>query len=87
MATAPQVVDSKLQKMARDHLWMHFSRMGSYGPEHEIPLITKADGAYVYDVSAFNNETTGVVTNPGLIRKDVAGESRWALQVGFRFEF
>jgi len=49
MATAPQVVDSELQKMAREHLWMHFSRMGAYGPEHEIPLITRADGAYVYD--------------------------------------
>jgi adenosylmethionine-8-amino-7-oxononanoate aminotransferase len=49
MATAPQAVDSKLQKMAREHLWMHFSRMGAYSPEHEIPLITRADGAYVYD--------------------------------------
>jgi adenosylmethionine-8-amino-7-oxononanoate aminotransferase len=49
MATAPQVVDSELQQLARKHLWMHFSRMGSYGPDHEIPLITKADGAYVYD--------------------------------------
>jgi adenosylmethionine-8-amino-7-oxononanoate aminotransferase len=49
MATAPQVVDSELQKLARKHLWMHFSRMGAYGPEHEIPLITRADGAYVYD--------------------------------------
>ena len=49
MATAPQVVDSELQKMARKHLWMHFSRMGAYSPEHEIPLITKADGCYVYD--------------------------------------
>src|SRR5215475_13462284 len=49
MATAPQVVDSELQQQAREHLWMHFSRMGSYGPDHEIPLITKAEGAYVYD--------------------------------------
>jgi adenosylmethionine-8-amino-7-oxononanoate aminotransferase len=49
MATAPQVVDSELQKMAREHLWMHFSRMGAYSPEHEIPLITRADGCYVYD--------------------------------------
>ncbi|MBN9624553.1 MAG: aspartate aminotransferase family protein [Actinobacteria bacterium] len=49
MATAPQVVGSELQEQARRHLWMHFSRMGSYGPDHEIPLITKADGAYVYD--------------------------------------
>ena len=49
MATAPQVVDSELQQLARKHLWMHFSRMGSYGPDHEIPLITKAEGAYVFD--------------------------------------
>src|ERR1700756_2960728 len=49
MATAPQVVDSELQQLARKHLWMHFSRMGAYGADHEIPLITKADGCYVYD--------------------------------------
>ncbi len=49
MATAPQVVDSELQKLAREHLWMHFSRMGAYDAEHEIPLITRADGCYVFD--------------------------------------
>src|SRR3954454_24545323 len=42
-------VDSGLQELARRHLWMHFSRMGSYGPDHEIPIITRADGCYVYD--------------------------------------
>ena len=50
MATAsqaPAVTD--LQKIAQRHLWMHFSRMGSYGPEHEIPIITRAEGCYVYD--------------------------------------
>ena len=45
------------------------------------------DGQYVYDVSNYVNESTGAVTNPTLIRKDVAGESRWSVQVGFRFEF
>ncbi len=49
MATAPQVVDSELQQLARKHLWMHFSRMGGYSADHEIPLITKADRCYVYD--------------------------------------
>ena len=44
MATAQQIADTELQQLARKHLWMHFSRMGSYGPDHEIPLITKADG-------------------------------------------
>ena len=46
-----------------------------------------ANGAYVYDVSNYVNDTTGVVNNPSLVRKDAVGESRWALQVGFRFEF
>src|SRR4249919_3572290 len=38
-----------LQEMARRHLWMHFSRMGGYGPEKEIPIIVRGDGCYVYD--------------------------------------
>jgi hypothetical protein len=46
-----------------------------------------ANGAYVYDVSNYVNDTTGVVNNPTLVRKDAAAESRWAIQVGFRFEF
>jgi adenosylmethionine-8-amino-7-oxononanoate aminotransferase len=37
------------QQLARRHLWLHFSRMGAYGPDHEIPIITRADGCYVYD--------------------------------------
>ncbi len=49
MATAPQAVETELQQLARRHLWMHFSRMGAYGPDHEIPIITRADGCYVYD--------------------------------------
>jgi adenosylmethionine-8-amino-7-oxononanoate aminotransferase len=49
MATASQQVDTELQQLARRHLWMHFSRMGAYGPDHEIPIITRADGCYVYD--------------------------------------
>jgi adenosylmethionine-8-amino-7-oxononanoate aminotransferase len=50
MATASQApAGTDLQQMARRHLWMHFSRMGGYGPEHEIPIITRAEGCYVYD--------------------------------------
>lgn len=45
------------------------------------------NGQYVYDVGNYVNEATGAVNNPTLVRKDVAGESRWGLQVGFRFEF
>ena len=50
MATASQApAGTDLQQMARRHLWMHFSRMGGYGPDHEIPIITRAEGCYVYD--------------------------------------
>ena len=38
-----------LQEQARRHLWMHFSRMGGYDDQHEIPIIARGDGAYVYD--------------------------------------
>src|SRR6188508_2215264 len=40
---------TSLQEMARRHLWMHFSRMGAYSDEHEIPIIVRGDGCYVYD--------------------------------------
>jgi adenosylmethionine-8-amino-7-oxononanoate aminotransferase len=38
----------RLQDLARKHLWMHFTRMGSYdhGP---VPIIARGDGCYVYD--------------------------------------
>jgi adenosylmethionine-8-amino-7-oxononanoate aminotransferase len=50
MATASQApAGTDLQQLARQHLWLHFSRMGAYGPDHEIPIITRADGCYVYD--------------------------------------
>jgi adenosylmethionine-8-amino-7-oxononanoate aminotransferase len=52
MAVASQPgpkVGSSLQELARRHLWMHFSRMGSYGDGHEIPIIVRGEGCYVYD--------------------------------------
>ncbi len=37
-----------LQQSARDHLWMHFTRMSSYN-DAEVPIIVKGEGAYIYD--------------------------------------
>jgi adenosylmethionine-8-amino-7-oxononanoate aminotransferase len=37
-----------LQEQAKRHLWMHFTRMSSY-EDHEIPIITRGEGCYVYD--------------------------------------
>jgi adenosylmethionine-8-amino-7-oxononanoate aminotransferase len=37
-----------LQQQAKQHLWMHFTRMGSYA-DHEVPVIVRGEGCYVYD--------------------------------------
>jgi adenosylmethionine-8-amino-7-oxononanoate aminotransferase len=37
-----------LQKSAREHLWMHFTRMSSYD-SIDVPVIVKGEGAYIYD--------------------------------------
>jgi len=45
----PQTTDqSELQELAKRHLWMHFTRMGTYA-DHELPVIVKGDGCYVWD--------------------------------------
>ncbi|MFN8160212.1 MAG: aspartate aminotransferase family protein [Solirubrobacterales bacterium] len=49
VAQKPGGTDTSMQELARRHLWMHFSRMGSYSPSHEIPIIERGEGCYVYD--------------------------------------
>jgi adenosylmethionine-8-amino-7-oxononanoate aminotransferase len=39
---------SDLQQQARDHLWLHFTRMAGY-LEGEIPIIVRGDGCYLED--------------------------------------
>ncbi len=38
-----------LQQQAKRHLWMHFTRMGSYEEGAEVPIIVRGEGCYVYD--------------------------------------
>ncbi len=45
----PAAAGADLQEIARRHLWLHFSRMGGYDADHEIPIIARGEGAYVYD--------------------------------------
>ena len=45
-ATAPETLD--LQRAARDHLWLHFTRMGGY-QDGEVPIIVRGDGCYLED--------------------------------------
>ncbi len=37
-----------LQERGRRHLWMHFTRLSAYA-DHEIPIIVRGEGCYVYD--------------------------------------
>ncbi|MGK5685229.1 aspartate aminotransferase family protein [Actinoplanes sp. URMC 104] len=38
----------KLSGAARDHLWMHFTRLSSY-KDADVPMIVRGDGCYVWD--------------------------------------
>jgi adenosylmethionine-8-amino-7-oxononanoate aminotransferase len=38
-----------LQAAGKRHLWMHFSRHGSYDDSHDIPIIVKGDGMHIWD--------------------------------------
>ena len=38
-----------LQRLARDHLWMHFTRMGGFGEGQDVPIIVRGDGCYLED--------------------------------------
>jgi adenosylmethionine-8-amino-7-oxononanoate aminotransferase len=49
MATVEGVATRDLQELARKHLWMHFTKMGAYGDGHEVPIIVRGEGCYVFD--------------------------------------
>jgi len=39
-----------LQQAARDHLWLHFTRMGGYS-KADVPIIVRGDGCYLEDAN------------------------------------
>ncbi|HEX6247234.1 MAG TPA: aspartate aminotransferase family protein [Nocardioidaceae bacterium] len=63
-----------LQKAARDHLWMHFTRHSSY--DHaDVPVIVRGEGAYIYDAKGnrYLDALGGLFVNQlGHGRKDIA---------------
>jgi adenosylmethionine-8-amino-7-oxononanoate aminotransferase len=48
--TATAAVGQDLQQLARDHLWLHFTRMGGYR-DGEVPIIVRGDGCYLEDAN------------------------------------
>jgi adenosylmethionine-8-amino-7-oxononanoate aminotransferase len=47
-SAAPTTLD--LQRAAREHLWLHFTRMGGYR-DAEVPIIVRGDGCYLEDAN------------------------------------
>jgi adenosylmethionine-8-amino-7-oxononanoate aminotransferase len=41
---------AELQQAARDHLWLHFTRMGGY-LDSEVPIIVRGEGCYLEDAN------------------------------------
>ena len=41
--------NSALSDSARDHLWLHFTRHGGYEQGAPVPIISRGEGAYIYD--------------------------------------
>jgi adenosylmethionine-8-amino-7-oxononanoate aminotransferase len=39
---------ARLQRAAKDHLWMHFTRHGAFA-EADVPVIVRGEGVYLYD--------------------------------------
>jgi adenosylmethionine-8-amino-7-oxononanoate aminotransferase len=48
--SATSMSHAELQKAAREHLWLHFTRMSSYA-DSEIPIIVRGDGCYLEDAN------------------------------------
>ena len=55
--TTPQAPGSQdgpsgidLQRVAKDHLWMHFTRHSGYA-EADVPVIVRGEGAYIWDAN------------------------------------
>src|SRR3954464_3969758 len=77
MATTEQAAATggSLQELARRHLWLHFARMGGYDDAHEVPVIARGEGVYVYDEHGkryFDGLSALFCVNIGHGRGDVA---------------
>jgi adenosylmethionine-8-amino-7-oxononanoate aminotransferase len=75
---ALELDNAALQQSARDHLWMHFTRMSTY--QHaEVPIIVRGEGPYIYDAKGkrYLDALAGLfVTQVGHGRSEIAEVAR-----------
>ena len=50
MTLAEHDTATRLQQQARDHLWLHFTRMGGYR-DVDVPIIVRGEGCYLEDAN------------------------------------
>jgi adenosylmethionine-8-amino-7-oxononanoate aminotransferase len=50
MTSTESAATVDLQRAAREHLWLHFTRMGGYA-QAEVPIIVRGDGCYLEDAN------------------------------------
>jgi adenosylmethionine-8-amino-7-oxononanoate aminotransferase len=50
VATPTALDNETLQRLAHDHLWLHFTRMGAYAGG-DVPIIVRGDGCYLEDIN------------------------------------
>ncbi len=76
MATTEQAVSQgSLQELAKRHLWMHFTRLGAYDADHDVPIIVRGEGCHVWDEKGnryFDGLSALFCVNIGHGRADVA---------------
>ena len=86
MATT-ETTGATLQELAKRHLWLHFSRMGSYAAGAEIPIIVRGEGCHVWDEHGnryFDGLSALFCVNIGHGRADVAqAGAEQAKELGF----
>jgi adenosylmethionine-8-amino-7-oxononanoate aminotransferase len=70
---------AELSELAHRHLWMHFSRLGGYGPESPVPVIARGEGCSLWDATGHHllDGLSGLFTvQVGHGRKDLAEAAR-----------
>ena len=77
--------DAELQQMAKDHLWMHFTRQST--AESGVPIIVKGEGHHIYDSTGkkyFDGLSGLFVVNAGHGRRRLAeAAAKQAEQLAF----
>jgi adenosylmethionine-8-amino-7-oxononanoate aminotransferase len=85
-ATTETEEQSRLQELAKRHLWMHFTRMGAY-EDHELPIIVRGEGCYVWDERGkkyFDGLSALFCVNAGHGRAELGeAAARQAKELGF----